>query len=171
MEINALFFEKQKMVPNLLKVILCLFGIFFSYQAYNEFFIKNSFANLPISNTGFFLFILLWFVMLGILFIVSITLIITNQHIIVKVYPFIQKTIPINEIQSLEITSYQVMGAGIKISSQYGTIYRVSGNQGLFITLKNGKKLLVGSKNIKKLCEVLVNNEQLKILLKNTNFK
>lgn len=99
----------------------------------------------------------------------NISVTVTNQSIKVEAFPFSKKTIPIEKIQSMELITYRKMKTGIRISSQYGKIYHISGDKGLFISLKNGETVLVSVKNIEKLREALNSNEQLKILLKHSN--
>lgn len=99
----------------------------------------------------------------------NISVTVTNQSIKVEAFPFSKKTIPIEKIQAMELITYRKMKTGIRISSQYGKIYHISGDKGLFISLKNGETVLVSVKNIEKLREALNSNEQLEILLKNSD--
>lgn len=70
---------------------------------------------------------------------------ITKEEIRLRYFPFLKKTFKWNDIATAEIMQYGFVGYGIRFSLNYGTVYNVKGNKGLFITLKNGKKYLIGT--------------------------
>ena len=45
------------------------------------------------------------------------------------------------KLKSAKIVNYGFVGYGIRLGSQYGTIYNVNGNKGFAIELSNGKKV------------------------------
>ncbi|MDO5104509.1 hypothetical protein [Capnocytophaga sp.] len=169
MELNALFFEKQKLLPDWIKIGLWLFCLLFIYWAYRHLFVKNPFGESPILHMVLLFLVLFWFVVILTFSVMNISLTLTNQSVKIEAFPFSKKTIPIKEIQAMELITYRKMKAGIRISSQYGKVYHISGNKGLFISLKNGETVLVSVKNIEKLREALNSDEHLKILLKHSN--
>ena len=74
---------------------------------------------------------------------------IDEQNINIKFYPLINKTIKWSEVKSANIVNYGFVGGwGIRLWTNYGTVYNIKGNMGLALELKNGKKLLIGSQKI-----------------------
>src|SRR5690606_4349984 len=70
---------------------------------------------------------------------------ITQKNIQLVYFPFVWKTINIDDIASLEVINYGFVGGwGIRLGTKYGTVYNTRGNKGLYIKLKNGKQLVIG---------------------------
>lgn len=81
---------------------------------------------------------------------------ITQKSIQLVYFPFVWKTINIDDIASMEVINYGFVGGwGIRLWTSYGTVYNVRGNKGLHIKLKNGKQLVIGTQKPKELEKVV----------------
>lgn len=71
---------------------------------------------------------------------------IDDKEIRMKFFPFINKKIPWSDIENVRVLNYGFVGGwGIRLFTNYGTVYNVKGNKGLAIQLQNGKRLLIGT--------------------------
>lgn len=71
---------------------------------------------------------------------------IDEKEIRMKFFPFINKKIPWSAIKNVRVLNYGFVGGwGIRLFTNYGTLYNVKGNKGLAIQLQNGKRLLIGT--------------------------
>lgn len=50
------------------------------------------------------------------------------------------------DIEEVELITYRFVGYGLRLLTRYGTVYNVSGNQGLAIRLKDGGRFLIGTR-------------------------
>lgn len=81
---------------------------------------------------------------------------ITQKNIQLVYFPFVWKTINIDDIASLEVINYGFVGGwGIRLGTKYGTVYNTRGNKGLYIKLKNGKQLVIGTQKPQELEKVV----------------
>jgi len=81
---------------------------------------------------------------------------ITENKLHIRYYPFLKKTINWQDVESAEVIAYGFVGGwGIRLGTQYGTVYNVKGNKGLFVKFKNGKKRLVGTQRPDELKKVV----------------
>ena len=77
----------------------------------------------------------------------------------------VKKRVNWKEIKNAEIVNYGFVGGwGIRLWTQYGTVYNMKGNKGLAIELLNGKNFLIGTQKPKELTAMLE-----KISPKNSN--
>lgn len=88
-------------------------------------------------------------------FVVKMETKIDSDKIAVRHLFFVKKDFRWEEIASAEIIKYGFVGYGIRISLNHGTVYNVKGNNGLFITLKNGKKRLIGTQKPEEMRKVV----------------
>ncbi len=54
--------------------------------------------------------------------------------------------IKLADIAEMNVVPYKSNGLGMRLSSQFGTIYNTSGGLGLFIITKSGTKIVIGTK-------------------------
>ncbi|MDO4229199.1 MAG: hypothetical protein Q4C98_05235 [Capnocytophaga sp.] len=155
MEKKEIYFEKQKMIPTWGVILIVIFLICLALGIYRQLFMDIPFGNSPMSNVGLVSFGII--VLIFVYFFVKINLIlrIENQAITIHFSPIYKVKILFDDIKQIKIITYSAMGIGIRISVKYGTIYRVGGNKGLFIELKNGNKILIGTKKENELRDVL----------------
>ena len=60
------------------------------------------------------------------------------------------------DIEEMALGNYKFLGYGYRFSKQYGTIYNVSGDKAMFLTLKkHKKKLLIGTNRFDELERVM----------------
>ncbi len=71
---------------------------------------------------------------------------IDSQHIQIKFVPFVSRSFSWDDIKSAEVIKYGFVGGwGIRLGTQYGTVYNIKGNKGLALELKSGQKYLIGT--------------------------
>lgn len=79
-----------------------------------------------------------------------------NQNgIEIQFLPFVKKEVKWNELKSAKIVNYGFVGYGIRLGSQYGTIYNINGNKGLAIELSHGKKFVIGTQKEAELKDII----------------
>jgi len=65
--------------------------------------------------------------------------------------PFVKKSVPLTEIESVEACSYRpirdYLGWGIRYGLGNGWAYTVGGNRGVRLRLTSGKRILLGSRD------------------------
>ncbi|ATA88970.1 hypothetical protein [Capnocytophaga stomatis] len=161
MKSDSLYFEKQRFTPIWVGVPLLILWSYFAVRAYQQIFLGKPFGDSPMSDVGLILFNLVLLVIISVLFVLKLKLTITTEAIQVQFYPIYTRRILFKNVRKVEIIDYKMVSSGIRVSLKYGTVYRVRGNKGLFITLKNGETLLIGIQNE----EALSQNEILKSYL------
>lgn len=61
---------------------------------------------------------------------------------------FFRRTIYWKDIESVETVKYGFVGYGIRLTTSYGSVYNVKGNQGIALYFKNGAKCLIGTQRL-----------------------
>lgn len=56
-----------------------------------------------------------------------------------------QNRLPWNEIHSLMLIRYKLLGSGVSLTRKYGTVHSVRGDVGLFLETRRGRKLTIGT--------------------------
>ncbi len=151
-----LFQEKQKFTQWWLWVILMGVAVIPTYGLYKQLILEEPFGNNPMPN--FVLVILLFFILaLPFLFwLMELRTEIDSEAIRFHYFPFFKRSYSWSEISTAEQINYGFVGGwGIRMGTTYGTVYNVSGNQGLYITQKSGKKFVIGTQKPQELGEVL----------------
>ena len=80
----------------------------------------------------------------------------------VNFYPFVNRTIPWEDVEEAYVRTYKPLleYGGWGIRRRIGSIaYSVSGKQGLQLSLTNGKKVLIGTKKVEELKSLLEKRE------------
>jgi hypothetical protein len=71
---------------------------------------------------------------------------IDQNEIRMSFFPFVKKRVSWSEVESAEIVNYGFVGGwGIRLWTEFGTVYNTKGNKGLAIELFNGEKFLIGT--------------------------
>lgn len=85
-----------------------------------------------------------------------------DQHgIHIRFFPLVRKTWEWSELVRAEMVNYGFVGGwGIRLWTQYGTVYNIRGNEGLAFELQNGKKYLVGTQKKDELANFMKDIEQ-----------
>lgn len=72
--------------------------------------------------------------------------------------PFVSKTMAWKDIRSIQVIDYGFVGGwGIRLWTDYGTVYNTRGNKGMAIVLKDGKKFLIGTQREAELKAIVEN--------------
>ena len=107
------------------------------------------------SYDGLFTIIILVSVIL-VMWFTKLETVITEKSIQVKYFPFVNKTFDIQDIAFMKVIDYGFVGGwGIRLWTQYGTIYNISGSKGLHIQLKNGKRYVIGTQKPEELQKII----------------
>ena len=146
---KPLFTEKQRFNQWWLWVLLIISSVAPAIILYKEF-TNNSLTSGSLSALIILLLVIVLFVVL------KMKTTITQKNIQLVYFPFVWKTINIDDIASLEVINYGFVGGwGIRLGTKYGTVYNTRGNKGLHIKLKNGKQLVIGTQRTEELEKVV----------------
>lgn len=146
---KPLFQESQRFNQWWLWVLLIISSVAPAIILYKEF-TNNSLTSGSLSALIILLLVIVLFVVL------KMKTTITQKNIQLVYFPFVWKTINIDDIASMEVINYGFVGGwGIRLWTSYGTVYNVRGNKGLHIKLKNGKQLVIGTQKPEELEKVV----------------
>lgn len=165
---NITFVEEQKFRQKwllfLLIPIFIVLTIIVVYSLYKQLYLKEPFGNNPMSDEGlviFSFFLLLLLVgLLWLLISTKLTVIVKDNYLTIRFYPFLSREFDLAEIEHYKPVTYNPImeygGWGIRISIKgRGMAYNVSGNRGVDIILKNGKRFLIGSQKPEELVQAI----------------
>lgn len=160
-QMKTLFQENQRFNQLWLKVILVIPIIIALAGLYQQVVKGIPFGSKPMSNLG--LVILLVFSLGLFLFFQMMCLQtrIDSEGISMHLRPLSKKRIPWSSVKTAEVLDYGFVGGwGIRLNTQYGTVYNIRGKTGLALTLTNGKKLLIGTQKEHQLSQVIAQWKQ-----------
>ncbi len=125
---------------------------------YKQIIMGEPFGGNPMSNTGLVVFAVFIFSLVGLLILIKLKTTIDTNKIEMNFFPFVRRTIKWTEIKKAEVVNYGFVGGwGIRLWTQYGTVYNIKGNKGLAIELLNGKKYLIGTQKETEMNEIVKN--------------
>ncbi len=140
------FKEEQKFTQWWVWVILGGIGLLPLILNYELLFSKQEFGDRTISDWVFVVFSVVVFGLIFMFLAMKLKTKIDTIGIEMKFSPFVSKKIRWNNIKSAEVINYGFVGGwGIRLWTQYGTVYNIRGNKGLAIELFDGKKFLIGT--------------------------
>lgn len=141
-------------------IILGLVGLPL-YGIYRQIIQDTPWGSAPMPDWGLFLF--LAFMLLFALFFLTVYLRteIDPKGIRVRLSPIDTKVFGWEEIERLELIEYRFVGYGMRLFTRYGTVYNISGNQGLAIHLKDGGRFLIGTQHPDRIATVLTRLEKI----------
>jgi hypothetical protein len=140
------FKEEQKFTQWWVWVILIGTGFLPLVLNYERLFSKRNFDEKAISDWVFVMFSIVVFGLIIMFLAMKLKTKIDIIGIEMKFFPFVSKKIRWSNIKSAEVINYGFVGGwGIRLWTQYGTVYNIRGNKGLAIELFDGKKLLIGT--------------------------
>ena len=122
------------------------------YGCYQQLWQGTPMGTKPMSDTG-----LLFFTLFGIGFayffwVNQLKTKIDRQGIQVHFFPYTKRTVAWEEVDHCQVIPYSFVGGwGVRLWTQYGTVYNVTGGKGLFVQLKNKEKFLVGTQQAEEL--------------------
>lgn len=143
---KKLFEEKQKFTQWWLWLILIIILLIPSFGIYKQFVLKEELGDHPSSNLGMVLFLISIVVLIAFFLLIQLKTEITEAEIRVRFFPLITKRIKWSDIKSAKVVNYGFIGGwGIRLWTEYGTVYNIKGNIGVALELNNGKKYLIGT--------------------------
>ena len=122
------------------------------YGCYQQLWQGTPMGTKPMSDTG-----LLFFTLFGIGFayffwVNQLKTKIDRQGIQVHFFPYTKRTVAWEEVDHCQVIPYSFVGGwGVRLWTQYGTVYNVTSGKGLFVQLKNKEKFLVGTQQAEEL--------------------
>lgn len=156
---KPLFIESQRFTQWWLWVIIIGCGIPFVFGLVQQVLLKGeAFGDKPMSNTGLIIATVLYIGSAILFYFMRLNTNITEQSLMFSFFPFVRKKIDFNEIESLKVINYGFVGGwGIRLFTEYGTVYNIKGNKGVYIKLINGKTLLIGTQKPEELEKTVKN--------------
>lgn len=149
------FQEEQKFTQWWLWLILIGIGIIPIVGIYKQLIVGETFGDKPATNIELIVFSLLTLGILMLFWFMRLKTKINEHEIQMSFFPFIKKVISWKEIRNAKIVKYQFVGYGIRLTSEYGTVYNIKGNKGLAIELKTGKQFLIGTQKSTELAKIV----------------
>ncbi|MBM3934266.1 MAG: hypothetical protein FJ319_08195 [SAR202 cluster bacterium] len=121
------------------------------------------FGSKPMSDAGLVISAIACFAICGALtagfLFIGLVTEVTDEAVLIKFSPLLQKTLPLNEIASCEASDYSPLkdfgGWGVRYGFSKGWAYNVSGSSGVQIVTSAGKKVLIGSRRAGELAEAI----------------
>lgn len=113
-------------------------------------------GNNPLPNAGMaILCVTLWSVT-ALLLSMRLRTRIDETGIAMHYYPFLKRKWSWGQLKSAEVLDYGFVGGwGIRLWTNYGTVYNVRGSKGLALKFSNGKKILIGTQKPEELTAIL----------------
>lgn len=149
------FKEKQKFTQWWIWLILIGLGSFAAFGVVQQLFFGIEFGSKPMSNIGIVIFAIGIFGFIYFFWYMTLITKINENGIEIQFLPFVKKEVKWNELKSAKIVNYGFVGYGIRLGSQYGTIYNINGNKGLAIELSHGKKFVIGTQKEAELKDII----------------
>lgn len=150
------FEEKQRFTQWWLWILLIGIVLIPVYGIYKQIIMGQQLGNNPLPNYGLFLLLIFMLAIAGFFWKMQLTTKIDNEAIRMNFWPLAKKEIKWAEIDEAKVTNYGFVGGwGVRIGTDYGTVYNTSGKIGLAIRLKNGRKLCIGTQKEAELKEVI----------------
>ena len=133
--------------------VLPFIGIFFSHLIFPESDAEN------ISDSSTTIIFAVTMVLVIILFLLmTLKTDIDQKAIKMSFFPFVKKRIEWKDVKKAEVINYGFVGGwGIRLFTNYGTVYNTSGNKGLALELQNGKRLVIGTQKEQELSRIVKN--------------
>jgi hypothetical protein len=163
-----LFQEKQSFRSSIKSILLLGLFTFFIYGFYRQYYLHLPFGDHPMSNLGYFIFLICFIVFL--IFFLSITLEtkINEEGISVRFFPIQlnSKFFFWNEIEKVEVVRYNPIleygGWGYRgLNYSRKRAINISGNKGIKIYFKDGKLLLIGTQKKEEVEKILTKIEKI----------
>lgn len=149
------FQEEQKFTQWYLWVILIGVGMIPTFGIYKQLIVGEEFGDKPMSDIGLVVVSLFTFGLLILFWFIRLKTKIDKNIIQMNFSPFLKKSVKWKEIKTVKIVKYEFMGYGIRLGSEYGTVYNTKGNKGLAIELKTGKKFVIGTQKATELTKIV----------------
>lgn len=154
---NDIFFEEKQRFTQWWMWIFILLPLGIAlYGCYQQLWLGTPMGNKPLSNNGLIIFSLFGLGFAFFFWINQLNTRIDATGIHVHFYPYAKRNVAWGEIDHCQVIPYDFVGGwGVRLWTQYGTVYNVTGGKGLYVQLKNKKKFLVGTQRPEELEQFL----------------
>lgn len=153
---KAPYQEEQKFQALWMWFILGAVSVIPFIGIFQQIFRGIPFGNNPLSDAGLIVFTVVCILPLLLFSITRLRTTIDDDSITVNYFPFLRKRFKWSDISEAEVIDYGFVGGwGIRMLTKHGTVYNVSGREGLKILLNNGNKYVIGTQNPEELKEYL----------------
>jgi hypothetical protein len=89
-------------------------------------------------------------------FVIKLSTQIDESGIKMSFFPLLKKSVNWSEIKSTQVIDYGFVGGwGIRLLTDYGTVYNIRGRKGLLVKLANNKTFVIGTQKEEELKQVL----------------
>ena len=140
------FFEKQKFTQWWLWLILITTAAAPIIGLFRQIFLVEKFGDAPKLDSTIVIFSVIMTVVIVLFLIMSLKTEIDEHEIRIKFFPFVTKRIDWKDVKTVKVLNYGFVGGwGIRLFTDYGTVYNTSGNKGLALERQNGKRLVIGT--------------------------
>lgn len=143
---NLEFHEKQKFTQWWLWLILIISSAAPFIGLFRQIFLVEKFGDAPAIDSTIVIFSVVMVLVIALFLIMNLKTEINQNEIRMKFFPFITKRIEWKDVKNVKVLNYGFVGGwGIRLFTQYGTVYNTRGNKGLALELQNGKRILIGT--------------------------
>ena len=140
------FQEKQKFTQWWLWLILITTAAAPFLGLFRQIFLVEKFGDAPKFDSTIVIFSAIMAFVIVLFLIMNLKTEIDEQEIRIKFFPFVTKRIDWKDIKTVKVVNYGFVGGwGIRLFTDYGTVFNTSGNKGLVVELHNGKRLVIGT--------------------------
>ena len=153
---KLLFQEQQKFNQWWLWLLLATVALVPFYAFFQMFTTSDDISEKLLNNKSILIPFAVFMVVIGFFLITKLKTEIDQEELRLKFFPFTKKTVKWSEVKSAKVIQYGFVGGwGIRLYTQYGTVYNTRGNKGLAIELKNGNKFLIGTQKQIELTKII----------------
>lgn len=140
------FLEKQKFTQWWLWIILIVTAILPFIGVFSHLIVPDSEVENEVDSTATIIFAATMVLVLVLFLVMTLKTEINQKEIKMSFFPFVKKRIEWKDIKRAEVLNYGFVGGwGIRLFTDYGTVYNTAGDKGLALELQNGKRLVIGT--------------------------
>ncbi len=150
------FQEKQKFTQWWLWLILIVTAFVPFIGLSRQLFLAHKFGDNPILDSSMVIFAVTMAVIIILFLVMNLKTEIDQKEIRMNFFPFVNKRIEWNDVKKAEVLNYGFVGGwGIRLFTDYGTVYNTRGNKGLALELQNGKRIVIGTQKEQELNRII----------------
>ncbi len=155
------FTEEQRFTQWWMWLFIAIPFIIGVFGCYKQLILAENFGNKPMSNLGLVFTTLFGVAFMLFFYINKLTTKITDKGVYVQFFPYTKRFHSWEEISQAEVIKYGFVGGwGVRLWTQYGTVYNVKGGRGLYVQLKGKENFLIGTQNPEALHKVVLQLSQ-----------
>ena len=150
------FIEEQKFTQWWLWLLLTGIGLIPVYGIYKQLIIGEEFGDNTMTDFELIVFSIIIFGLIALFWFIRLKTEIDNNKIRMTFFPFIAKQVSWKDVKQAKVVDYGFVGGwGIRLWTEFGTVYNTKGDKGLAVELKNGKKFLIGTQKESELSKII----------------